>query len=317
MNKKIVAVCAAALGLALPGCDERTTPPSAPVNAAAAPAPVSAPLPPPKPESVVVEIPEPVIADVLALAHEDGRNVDHLSRAAALREQGDFDGALTEARRALFDEPGDVPTLEEIARNARRIGAHDIRLEALNRLAAMLPEDPAPLIQQARMHLSLKRFDEALAAGMIAVKRGPEEPEAYQVLGRAHLAKGELAPAIAQFEKVLALKPEHGYALNNLGFAYLRANRNQDAVEVLRRAVEALPYVAYVHNNLGVALERVGRIGEAKGAYEAASFLSPKYVKAQVNASRIARLAPMDILDGGAPESVPETALDVETVSEE
>ena len=315
MNKKLAAVCAAALGLALPGCDARTStavPPSA-----TAPAPLTRALPPPEPQGAVTELPEPARQDVLALAHEDGRNVDHLSRAVALREQGDFEGALAEAGRALFDELGNVEALREIARDARLIGAQDIRLEALDRLAAMLPDDPAPLIQRARTLLSLERFDEALAAAELAVKRGPAEPEAYQVLGRAHLAKGQLAQAIAGFEKVLALKPDHGYARNNLGFAYLRANRNEEAVEVLGRAVEALPYVAYVHNNLGVALERVGRIGEARDAYEAASFLSPKYLKAKLNASRIARLAQTPFRDGGAPDAIPPAELDAAPISEE
>jgi hypothetical protein len=39
-----------------------------------------------------------------------------------------------------------------------------------------------------------------------------------------------------------------------------------------------------------VALERTGSIDEAKAAYAEASFLSPKYLKAQLNASRLASL---------------------------
>jgi tetratricopeptide (TPR) repeat protein len=317
MNRKIVAACAATLGLVMPACDERTTVPSTPSSAAVQTPDTAPPSAPPAPSASVMEIPKAEREEVLALAHEESRNVDHLSRAIALREQGDFEGALTEARRALFDDPKDAGALEQIARAARLLGSHEIRLEALDRLAGLRPEDPAPLIQRARTLLSLKRLDEALAAGRLAVERGPGEPEAYQVLGRAHLAKGELATAIAQFEKVLTLEKDHGYALNNLGFAFLRANRNQEAVEVLRRAVEALPYVAYVHNNLGVALERVGRIDEAKSAYSAAMFLSPKYVKAQVNASRLERLAQAPAVDGGSPHAVPATASDAEPVSEE
>jgi predicted RNA polymerase sigma factor len=61
-------------------------------------------------------------------------------------------------------------------------------------------------------------------------------------------------------------------------------------VEVLERAAELLPHVAYVHNNLGVALERVGRGDEAKTAYQRAMDLSPKYVKARLNAARVAKV---------------------------
>jgi predicted Zn-dependent protease len=67
-----------------------------------------------------------------------------------------------------------------------------------------------------------------------------------------------------------------------------------------------------VHNNLGVALERVGQIEEAKAAYAEASFLSPKYVKAQLNASRIAKLAQAPAIDGGDPEA----AIEMEAMPE-
>ena len=61
------------------------------------------------------------------------------------------------------------------------------------------------------------------------------------------------------------------------------------AWQVLERAAEQLPMVAYVQNNLGIALERVGRTDEATAAYQQAMDLSPKYVKARVNAARVAK----------------------------
>jgi Flp pilus assembly protein TadD len=95
--------------------------------------------------------------------------------------------------------------------------------------------------------------------------------------------------------------------MNNLGLAYLRSDQNQKAVEILTQAAEFLPQVAYVQNNLGVALERVGQVGEAKLAYARATSLSPKYVKAQLNAKRVKRLAssndqPVDPEDAQGPE---------------
>jgi tetratricopeptide (TPR) repeat protein len=91
--------------------------------------------------------------------------------------------------------------------------------------------------------------------------------------------------------------------MNNLGFAYLRANENAKAVEVLTPASEKLTTVAYVHNNLGVALERMGRKDEAKAAYLHAMDLSPKYVKARVNADRVAR-SEVPVFDDATPEPV-------------
>ena len=69
-------------------------------------------------------------------------------------------------------------------------------------------------------------------------------------------------------------------------------SRDPDAVAEPRATrVPLLPNVAYVHNNLGVALERTGRGEEAKTAYQQAMDLSPKYVKARLNADRVAKAA--------------------------
>jgi Flp pilus assembly protein TadD len=212
----------------------------------------------------------------------------------------DWSGALTEARRSLYSIPADLETLELIARLGRQAGQPALSAEAWGRLAALRQADAVPSIKQARALLQAKDFTGAITAGTEAARRDPGNPEAFQVKGLAQLSSGELGGAIASFQTVIGLQPDHGYAMNNLGLAYLRANRNAEAVEILEEAVEHLPTVAYVHNNLGVAYERVGRGDDAKAAYQEAMDLSPKYVKARLNAARVAK-STIDL--EGAPES--------------
>ncbi len=300
MKKQIVAACVAALSFSSVACNEQPKPsPKPKVAISVAPTPPTAPVIASKVPSTTVSsspggfIAEPTVKDldVLAVSHEDGRNIDHLSRAVQLREVGDFAGALVEARRALFDTPEDLEVLTQIDRLTKLTGEKELRLVALERLAKLQPEDARPLVQQSRLLLSMKDYEGAIGIGTEAAKRDEGNPEAYQAIGRAHLSLGQLAPAIAMFEKVISLEPEHGHALNNLGFAYLRANRNEEALTALTRAAELLPNTAWVHNNLGVALERTGRLEGAKEAYARSSFLSPKYVKAQLNVARVASVA--------------------------
>jgi Flp pilus assembly protein TadD len=229
--------------------------------------------------------------DPLTLAHEHVPGTDHLAQARSLREEADLAGALLELRYALHDAPEDEEALSALARLAPHTGAPRLAALALGRLGALQPEDPLPLLQQARVLLAQKDYPAAIAAAEEALTRDPENAETYQVLGRGHLAAGELMRAIKRLQQAVALSPEHGYALNNLGFAYLQANENGRAVEVLERAAALLPEVAYVHNNLGVALEREGREDEARGAYLSALALSPRYVKAQLNFARLGQLA--------------------------
>jgi Flp pilus assembly protein TadD len=227
----------------------------------------------------------------LALPHEHLGRVNHLARARTLRELGDLAGALTESRRALYDVPEDTELLRTIARLGQLTGQSAHAILALEQLGRMSPEDASPLVQQARLLVSLGRSAEAISVGLEALSRDPEDPEAYQVLGRAQLATGNLSEAILRFQQAVHLAPEHGHALNNLGLAWLRSNENARAAEVLARAAALLPHVAYVHNNLGVAYERLGRTEEAQAAYSAATRLSPRYVKAQVNSNRMNQVA--------------------------
>jgi Flp pilus assembly protein TadD len=239
-------------------------------------------------------------ADALSLAHEHLNRVNHGARARTLRELGDLSGALTESRRALYDAPEDEETLGTIARLGQLTGQTVFAVLAYERLGRLNPDDASPLVQQARLLVSLGRYADAVRVGEEAVSREPEEPEAYQVLGRAHMAAGNLPEALLRLQQAVHLAPEHGYALNNLGLAWLRANENAKAAEVLARAAALLPYVAYVHNNLGVAYERLGRTEEAQAAYATATQLSPRYVKARVNSRRMSKVASLGVSPSAA-----------------
>lgn len=305
MKKRLVSCCIAVLTFA--ACEEPVQPvprPKVTARSVAVTPPVVAAAPAvfdAGPAKAIEEV------DVLAIEHDQPR-VDHLARARQLSEEGDRAGALTEARRAIFTAPEDEETLGLIGALAQKQGKHELAAEAYGRIAQLRPDDAVPLVQQARVLVKSKAFDRAALVGREAIGRDSGNPEAFQVAGLGHLGNGELQQAIFMFSKVIELKPDHGWALNNLGLAYLRANENDQAVEVLTRAAELLPNTAYVHNNLGVALERVGRKDEAKQAYLTSTTLSPKYVKARINAQRVARVGTIEELDFDyeAPDTMPE-----------
>lgn len=302
MSKKLIAAAVAAFSFA--ACTD-TTPPPKVVKTVVAPVipSVIAVAPHDAGAPVVAVFEVPTVIDSLVLTHETG-DVDHLGRANALSSEGDVRGALIEARRALFTTPSDVETLTTVAKLARRAGQPAMAAEAWSRVAAIETTDAEPLIQQARALMQLKDHEGAMNAGREASTRDPGNAEAFQVTGIAQLAMRDLPGSIASFEKAIEVDPKHGWALNNLGLAYLRANENEKAVDVLERSAALLPSVAFVHNNLGVALERVGKKDEAKIAYQQAMDLSPKYVKARLNADRVAKLKLDDALIDDSTEQV-------------
>jgi tetratricopeptide (TPR) repeat protein len=306
MKKRLVSCCIAALTFA--ACTDDFQPVPRPIE----PKRVTAPVRTPPPVAVAafdagkaMAVEEP--ADLIALKH-DQPGVDHLGRAKQLSSEGDRAGALTEARRAIFTSPSDEDALSLVATLAQKTGKHAMSAEAYGRIGQLRPDDAVPLVQQARALVKAKAFDRAAMVGKEAVKRDGGNPEAFQAAGLGYLGNGELQSAIFMFSKVIELNPDHGWALNNLGLAYLRANENEKAVEVLSRSAELLPATAYVHNNLGVALERVGRHDEAKQAYLTSTTLSPKYVKARINADRVAKVGTFEEIDfeQEAPDMTPE-----------
>jgi tetratricopeptide (TPR) repeat protein len=235
-------------------------------------------------------------ADTVALPHEQHLYpVDHLARARALREEGDLSGALTEARRAVHDAADDIEAAEKaldaLIRLARLTGQTRLAADAYGELSRLYPDGPEPLVEQARLLLELGDTEGSLRSGEAAIELDPEYPETYQVLGRAHLSAGQLDEAIARFRQAVHLDPYHGYALNNLGLAYLHSGQGSQAAEVLAQAAYLLPHVGYVHNNLGLAYERLGRYEEARMAFDTATRLSPRDVKARLNRDRLKREA--------------------------
>ncbi len=290
MMRPVLAAGVASLLLTTACRGERPSPSPAPVASRTVVPTVAAPR-----EEPVAPVQPGVDAgtafDALALEHPHRDGVDHLRRSGTMRDEGDLSGALSEARRAVADDPQDTFALLQVARLAGVMEELDLAAEAWGRIAQLDQEDAAAALQHARALIALRQFGPATMSALDAIERNPTSAEAQHVTGRAYLSAGDLASAITHFEKAVELAPDHGHALNNLGFAYLRANRNGDAVTVLEKAADLLPTVAYVQNNLGVALERTGRTAEAQGAYGLASSLSPKYIKAQLNQARVRKVA--------------------------
>lgn len=110
----------------------------------------------------------------------------------------------------------------------------------------------------------------------------------------ATLARRSGQPALAAeaFGRLAALEPNDATPLIQKARALLAMKDHAGAVMAGREAIardEGNPEAWQVTGlNLGVALERTGRAEEAKTAYGRAMDLSPKYVKARVNAARIA-----------------------------
>lgn len=108
------------------------------------------------------------------------------------------------------------------------------------------------------------------------VKENPHCFEARAILGNYYLEKNEYKEAIRQYEAIIHSGDDYiGYnnlfeVHNNLGVAYDSAGLCSEAIEQYLAAIKIKPDSPDAYHNLGLVYERLGRVAEAKKAFEQA-----------------------------------------------
>ena len=127
---------------------------------------------------------------------------DRLNRAEQLAKEGELEGAASELRSLLQQEPQHL----------------------------------FALVQLSKILLMSEEVDEAEHWVNKALKLDPEHPEACTAMGIARLAREDYNQAIVWFEKALKKDPSLIYAHMNLGKSYKQLERWQEAEKSLREA---------------------------------------------------------------------------------
>ena len=243
------------------------------------------------------------------------RAVRSLRRVEQWLRAGDFDAArkaLAEARSLAPDHP-DVLRAETALRQHRSPGPP---LAALEKAAAMRPEDAPTRIAYGRALRDAGRMKEALVEFQEACRLAPDSAPAWFNLATVEFVRGETEAARDAYARAHALAPAHvrtlvGYAetLKMLGDIDAAAERLRTAVRLaptsahawyslmnlktvrLRdeeiAALERVYVGADIDDSsravagfaLGAALERAGRFDEAFGAFVEANALKRREVE--------------------------------------
>lgn len=113
-----------------------------------------------------------------------------------------------------------------------------------------------------------------------AEKAGEHGAEFYKALAHCLTKIGKTNEAAQAFEKLLAIEPDEIDALNTLTFRALMMGAFETALDFATRATKAHPHNALAQFNLGQTLQGLGRMQDAKAAYEAVLALDPQHVDA-------------------------------------
>jgi tetratricopeptide (TPR) repeat protein len=157
------------------------------------------------------------------------------------------------------------------------------------------------LVNESRLFIDQKRYDEAIDRLTRASELDPESTVVFRLLGRTYAAKGETDKAIEAYRAAIEANEGDAWSMNNLGLLLVQDKRPDEALPLLAKAVELRKDVAEFHNNLGMALEHTGRFKAAAKAYGEALTTDPAYRKAQNNLARVeaVKSGPEEPFDAG------------------
>lgn len=112
-----------------------------------------------------------------------------------------------------------------------------------------------------------RRYPEARANIMEAIRRFPRERVFLDALGSVYYEQSDLRSAEEAFRRSIALQPDAVRSYANLTTVLMRQNRNDDALRVLQQGLQVRPS-ANLYSNLGNILFRRGDYVGAAEAFE-------------------------------------------------
>jgi Tfp pilus assembly protein PilF len=142
-------------------------------------------------------------------------------------------------------------------------------LPALERAAALNPNDSSVEVRLARAEQFAGQRDAALAAMQRAAAVNPANLALEESYGRSLIEAGRDAEAYAQFQKIITRWPENADALVNYGMLAHRLGHDEEAVDNWQRAVDVDPSQSNAQLYLAEALDQKGELQAAARHYRA------------------------------------------------
>ncbi|MDD9902371.1 MAG: tetratricopeptide repeat protein [Rhodospirillaceae bacterium] len=238
-----------------------------------------------------------------------------LRQAAQLRDAGDFSGAAVLYRALSEKHPNEAGLWAMLGDTLRVAGDPASGADALEKAAALAPEDtdiavewalalresgdstaalaalaglglddsPRGLAVQADSLRDTGRFDKAIASYRRLLTVTPDNHGARIGLGTCLQETGALDDAIACYEAVVAEEPDSAAALTNLGLAWSARGDLDRAEDFLQRAAALDPNDPDTLCAWGALLQKRGRADDAANAFGRATSAAPGDARAWSN----------------------------------
>jgi tetratricopeptide (TPR) repeat protein len=229
------------------------------------------------------------MAAVLFSRYRAAKHVVYAKLAAQLVAEGEYSGAIDNAKRALELRPNYPEAYHAMGIAYGRLGRFDEAEESLRKAVSLAPSSPAARFNLALVLEKKGKYEDALALLAQAEQMKGEYAKVksaratiYYSMGRKAIQAGRMGEAEKLFLRAVESKPDMPEAHYALGELYRRQGKYKDAVTRFNSVIQISPGAAVaarlgdVYQKLGEAYVRDGNHEKAIDAYRRASVLNPK-----------------------------------------
>jgi serine/threonine protein kinase/Flp pilus assembly protein TadD len=206
----------------------------------------------------------------------------YLNRGNALRDAGEVDAAIADARQSVALAPEYAAAYLNLGLALKAKGKPDDAIASIQE-AIRINKDDADAYYGLGHAYYPDRLKKAEAAYREAIRLDKKFPRAHVNLGNALGMQGRLREAMVEYRKAIDLDQDLLEAHDNLGLALEMEGRWGEAITEFRKVIELKKDSARGHYSLGHALTNNGQLVEAIAAYRDAIRLKNDYVEAYCN----------------------------------
>ncbi len=226
---------------------------------------------------------------LLQTGSDDPRIVGRLCHVLVMQEQ--FENAVEMCRRAAQLAPGEAGTFQNIGYSLSRLGKHAEAIDAYQKAIGLAPNWPPPY------------FGIATAELRCGTGRGPPSITGWWSTANLRIqrrGRHSVTPRVSRAKRRMRLPPiaerwRHGAPnatlYRSLGWQLYRDGRMPDAERALVEANRLNPRDVSTLVSLGVVAEKLGKLSEAKQAWQRASELDPAGATGSIARQNLAALA--------------------------
>jgi len=196
--------------------------------------------------------------------------IPYLTLSGHLGRQGDVEGALVAAEKALEIDPTMTDAKLRVAEIMVDVGYRDGDTEKVQRGQQMVEEvlatgtpSASALMVMAKINLAQQKVEEAIEGLRAALEIEPASPQAHFVLGTALSVKGEAAAARTELARALEIDPGMLEARRILARVHASLGEHEYAIEEARSYLAAKPDSTQVRILLAQSLVILRRTDEA------------------------------------------------------